>query len=90
MLATIHELDSGLRIGLRLTRPSDVPRVRAFLERLSRDARLRRFFMAMPDIDGKYQARAVGKQHLGKAARGGADVEADMVLDRNRILLQRA
>ena len=51
MLATIHELDSGLRIGLRLTRPSDVPRVRAFLERLSRDARLRRFFMAMPDID---------------------------------------
>jgi RimJ/RimL family protein N-acetyltransferase len=51
MLATIHELDSGLRIGLRLTRPSDAPRVRAFLERLSRDARLKRFFMAMPEID---------------------------------------
>jgi acetyltransferase len=51
MLATIHELDSGLRIGLRLARPSDVPRVRAFLERLSPDTRLKRFFMAMPEID---------------------------------------
>jgi acetyltransferase len=51
MLATVHELDSGLRIGLRLTRPSDAPRVRAFLERLSPETRLRRFFMAMPDID---------------------------------------
>jgi acetyltransferase len=51
MLATIHELDSGLRIGLRLARPSDAPRVRAFLERLSPDTRLKRFFMAMPEID---------------------------------------
>jgi acetyltransferase len=51
MLATVHELDSGLRIGLRLTRPSDAPRVRAFLERLSRETRLKRFFMAMPEID---------------------------------------
>jgi RimJ/RimL family protein N-acetyltransferase len=51
MLATVHELDSGLRIGLRLTRPSDAPRVRAFLERLSGETRLKRFFMAMPEID---------------------------------------
>lgn len=51
MLATVHELDSGLRIGLRLTRPSDAPRVRAFLERLSPEARHRRFFMPMPEID---------------------------------------
>jgi acetyltransferase len=51
MLATIHELDSGLRIGLRLARPSDAPRVRAFLERLSPDTRLKCFFMAMPEID---------------------------------------
>jgi acetyltransferase len=51
MLATIHELDSGLRIGLRLTRPSDAPRVRAFLEHLTPETRLQRFFMAMPDID---------------------------------------
>ena len=51
MLATVHELNSGLRIGLRLTRPSDAPRVRAFLERLSRDTRLKRFFMGMPNID---------------------------------------
>jgi GNAT superfamily N-acetyltransferase len=51
MLATLHELDSGLRIGLRLTRPSDAPRVRSFLERLSPDARLKRFFVALPEID---------------------------------------
>src|SRR4051794_24259999 len=47
MLATVHELDSGLR----LARPSDAPRVRSFLERLSRETRVKRFFMAMPDID---------------------------------------
>jgi acetyltransferase len=51
MLATLHELDSGLRIGLRLARPSDAPRVRSFLERLSPEARLKRFFVAMPEID---------------------------------------
>jgi acetyltransferase len=51
MLAGVHELDSGLRIGLRLTRPSDAPRVRAFLDRLSRETRLKRFFMAMPEVD---------------------------------------
>jgi RimJ/RimL family protein N-acetyltransferase len=51
MLATVHELRSGLRIGLRLTRPSDAPRVRSFLERLSPDTRVKRFFMAMPEIE---------------------------------------
>jgi GNAT superfamily N-acetyltransferase len=51
MLATLHELDSGLRIGLRLSRPSDAPRVRSFLERLSPEARLKRFFVSMPEID---------------------------------------
>jgi acetyltransferase len=51
MLANVHELASGLRIGLRLARPSDAPRVRAFLERLSHETRLKRFFMAMPEID---------------------------------------
>src|SRR5215475_9233394 len=51
MLGTLHELPGGLRIGLRLTRPSDAPRVRAFLERLSGETRRKRFFMAMPDID---------------------------------------
>jgi RimJ/RimL family protein N-acetyltransferase len=50
MLGTLHELGDGLRIGLRLTRPSDAPRVRAFLERLSPETKLRRFFVAMPEI----------------------------------------
>jgi acetyltransferase len=51
MLGTLHELGDGLRIGLRLTRPSDAPRVRAFLEGLSHGTRLRRFFVAKPRID---------------------------------------
>ena len=51
MLGTLHQLGDGLRIGLRLTRPSDAPRVRAFLERLTPETRLRRFFVAMPEID---------------------------------------
>jgi len=51
MLGTLHELAGGLRIGLRLTRPSDAPRVRAFLERLSPETRLRRFLVATPEIE---------------------------------------
>jgi RimJ/RimL family protein N-acetyltransferase len=51
MLGTIHELASGLRISIRLTRPSDAPRVRAFLERLSPEARLTRFLVPMPEIE---------------------------------------
>jgi acetyltransferase len=51
MLGTLHDLGDGLRVGLRLTRPSDAPRVRAFLERLSEGTRLRRFLVARPEID---------------------------------------
>jgi RimJ/RimL family protein N-acetyltransferase len=43
MLSTTHELDDGSRVRLRLTRPSDAPRVRAFLEGLSAETRRRRF-----------------------------------------------
>ena len=50
MLATTHELDDGAHARLRLTRPSDAPRVRAFLERLSPDTRRRRFHTAMPAV----------------------------------------
>jgi hypothetical protein len=46
--------------------------------------------LAAPDIDGEDEAGAVRQQHLGEAAGGCADVEADMVLDLDRILLQRA
>jgi hypothetical protein len=34
LLATTHEVGGGLRVRLRLCRPSDALRVRAFLERL--------------------------------------------------------
>ena len=52
MLATVHELSPGMRIGLRLTRPSDAPRVRAFLERLSEETQAcAASSCAMPEVD---------------------------------------
>jgi RimJ/RimL family protein N-acetyltransferase len=50
MLSRAHTLDSGLTVRLRLTRPTDSERVRAFLERQSPETRARRFFTAMPRI----------------------------------------
>src|SRR5687768_6747339 len=50
LLATTHRLDGGLRVRLRLTRPSDAVRVRDFLERLSPETRQRRFLSPMPHV----------------------------------------
>ena len=50
LLATAHRTDGGLMVRPRLTRPSDVPRIRAFLEALSPEARQRRFFSPMPVV----------------------------------------
>ncbi len=50
MLATAHELPSGLTVRLRLARPTDAVQVRAFLERQSAETLSRRFFTAMPRI----------------------------------------
>jgi acetyltransferase len=50
LLSATHELADGTRARLRLTRPSDVPRVRAFLEGLSDETRRLRFFVPMPGI----------------------------------------
>jgi hypothetical protein len=50
LLATTHRLDGGLRVRLRLTRPSDAVRVRTFLERLSPETRQRRFLSPMPRV----------------------------------------
>jgi len=52
LLATIHHLDGGLPVRLRLTRPSDAGRVRNFLERLSPETRQRRFLSPMPRVPG--------------------------------------
>src|SRR5882757_425203 len=46
--------------------------------------------LAVADVDGENDAGAVRQQHLGEAAGGGADVEADMAFDIDRILFQRA
>jgi acetyltransferase len=50
MLSTTHELDDGSRVRLRLTRPSDAPLVRAFLEGLSAETRRRRFLSPTPAV----------------------------------------
>jgi RimJ/RimL family protein N-acetyltransferase len=50
LLATTHEVNDGLRVRLRLARPSDTERVRAFLEGLSPETRHRRFFSPMPTV----------------------------------------
>lgn len=48
LLATTHALDTGERVRLRLTRPSDAPIIRDFLAGLSVETRQRRFFTAAP------------------------------------------
>ena len=50
LLATTHPVAGGLRVRLRLARPSDGRRVRAFLEGLSPETRERRFLHAMPIV----------------------------------------
>lgn len=50
LMATTHEVGDGLRVRLRLSRPSDTPRVREFLEGLSPETRHKRFFTAMPTV----------------------------------------
>jgi GNAT superfamily N-acetyltransferase len=50
MLSATHELRDGSRVRLRLTRPTDLPRIEAFLERLSAGTRARRFLSATPTL----------------------------------------
>ncbi len=50
LLSTIHEVDGGLRVRLRLARPSDAQRMQEFFDGLSDETRHRRFFSAMPRI----------------------------------------
>jgi acetyltransferase len=50
MLSKTHELDDGSRVRLRLTRPSDGPPVRQFLEGLSEETRMRRFLTPTPAV----------------------------------------
>ncbi len=50
LLATTHRTDGGLLVRPRLTRPSDGPRIRGFLEALTPETRQRRFFSSMPVV----------------------------------------
>ena len=47
LLSTTHEVDDGLRVRLRLARPSDAMRMQAFFDGLSDETRQRRFFVSM-------------------------------------------
>jgi GNAT superfamily N-acetyltransferase len=48
MLSATHELDDGSRVRLRLTRPTDLARIEAFLWRLSQESLVRRFAFSDP------------------------------------------
>ena len=48
LLSTIHAVDGGLRVRLRLARPSDAQRMQDFFDGLSDETRHRRFSSAMP------------------------------------------
>jgi GNAT superfamily N-acetyltransferase len=50
LLATTHPLPNGQQVRLRLTKPSDGPCVREFLEQLSPETRHRRFLAPMPRV----------------------------------------
>lgn len=50
LLATTHPVAGGLRVRLRLARPSDRAGVRTFLEGLSAETRERRFLHGMPIV----------------------------------------
>jgi GNAT superfamily N-acetyltransferase len=50
MLASTHELDDGSRVRLRLTRPTDLAKIEAFLGGLSAETRSRRFLAATPQL----------------------------------------
>jgi acetyltransferase len=50
MLAATHELPDSSRVRLRLTRPTDLPKIEAFLGGLSPDTLARRFLVAMSQI----------------------------------------
>jgi hypothetical protein len=46
--------------------------------------------LSVPDIDGVDEARAIGEQDFGETAGRSADIDADMILDVDGILIQRA
>jgi acetyltransferase len=50
LLATTHDAGDGVRVRLRLSRPSDSGLVREFLEALSPESRRRRFMAVVPVV----------------------------------------
>jgi GNAT superfamily N-acetyltransferase len=80
MMATTHELESGLRVRLRLTKPTDARRVRAFLSRVSRDSLRRRFRRTDPgEIDHRELTYYHPRERLVLAAATPCDGDEAIV-----------
>lgn len=82
LLATTHEVGGGLSVRLRLTRPTDRPAVRGFLEGLSPDTRQRRFLAAMPQVSRDMVRHFTfydPRERLVVAATAPADGTEDLV-----------
>ena len=76
------------RCGRRL--PSKLPDIGLLHRHQLGMAVQRGMQLVAPDIDGEHQAGAIGEQYFGEAAGRCADVETDVILDFERILLERA
>jgi hypothetical protein len=73
LLATTHELDDGSRVRLRLTRPSDVPRIDAFLKGVDSDGDVRAY--TFYDPRERLTVAATQPGDGGEEIVGLADVE---------------
>jgi GNAT superfamily N-acetyltransferase len=71
MLASTHELTDGSRVRLRLTRPTDVPKIQDFLDGLSADTRARPFAFYDPrerlTLAATLPSDGVGEEIVGLA-----------------------
>ena len=73
MLASTHALHDGSRVRLRLTRPSDLPRIEAFLEGVDREAQVRAY--TFYDPRERLTVAATRPARRGEEIVGLADVE---------------
>jgi len=73
MLATTHELIDGSRVRLRLTRPTDLEKIAAFLQRWSVDGNAADF--AFYDPRERLTLAATRPSGVGEEIVGLADVE---------------
>ena len=84
MLASTHPLHDGSRVRLRLTRPTDIPRIDAFLEGIDPDAHVRAYTFYDPRERLTLAATrpgAGGEEIVGLADVEIATAEVDVLVD---------